>query len=279
VAGTFAEKVAGTFFVIFLYKPMHVNKLRVFFGVAMIAAAAACGGPQEAAPTPPPNAKRVDQSKTGNVSGRVTIEGTVPANAALKVEGDSYCSQRNPNGATAENFVVDNGGLENVFVYVKDGLGDYWFDVPTEPVKLDQQACRYHPHVLGIRAWQKLAISNSDDTLHNVHALAKVNPEFNKGQNVKNMVDQKVFTKPEVMVRFKCDVHGWMQAFVGVLDHPYFAVTHDGGKFELKDLPAGTYTVEAWHEKLGTMTQSVTLGEKESKELNFTFKSSAGSSN
>ena len=258
---------------------MHVNKLRVFLAGTLIVVAMGCGGQQEEAPKPPPNAKRVDQSKTGNVAGRVMVEGVVPANPPLQIEGDPYCSKQNPNGAKAENFVVDNGALENVFVYVKDGLGDYWFDVPTEPVKLDQQACRYQPHVLGIRAGQKLAISNSDDTLHNVHALASANREFNKGQHVKNMVDEKVFTKPEVMVHFKCDVHNWMHAFVGVLNHPYFAVTHDGGKFDLKDLPAGTYTVEAWHEKLGTQTQTVTLGEKDSKELNFSFKTSVASSN
>jgi len=259
---------------------MHLNELRPILAVALIALTAACGGQSdEAAAKPPADAKRVDQSTAGNVAGRITIEGAVPANPALHIEGDSYCSQQNPNGATAENFVVNNGGLENVFVYVKDGLSGYWFDVPTEPVKLDQHACRYQPHVLGVRAGQKLAIANSDDTLHNVHALAKANREFNKGQNLKNMVDEKVFTKPEVMVHFKCDVHNWMYAYVGVLDHPYFAVTHDGGKFELKGLPAGTYTVEAWHEKLGTQVQTVTLGEKDSKELNFTFKSSAAGSN
>jgi plastocyanin len=258
---------------------MYVNKLRSFFAVALIAVAIACGGPKEEVPAAPANAKRVDQSKAGAVAGRVAIEGTVPANSRLQIEGDAYCSQQNPNGATSENFVADNGGLENVFVYVKDGLGDYWFDVPAEPVKLDQQACRYKPHVLGVRAGQKLAISNSDDTLHNVHALATANREWNKGQHIKNMVDEKVFTKPEVMVRFKCDVHNWMYAYVGVLNHPYFAVTHGGGKFELKGLPAGTYTIEAWHEKLGTQTQSVTLAEKESKELTFTFKPVAASSN
>ncbi len=259
---------------------MYLNKLRPFFAVALIVAAAACGGPKDEAPAAPPaNAKRVDQSKTGDVAGYVRVEGAVPANPRLQLEGDPYCNQQNPNGAMSENFVVDNGGLENVFVYVKDGLGDYWFDTPTEQLKLDQHACRYQPHVLGVRVGQKLAISNSDDTLHNVHALAKSNREWNKGQNLKNMVDVKVFSKPEVMVHFKCDVHNWMHAYVGVLNHPYFAVTHDGGKFELKGLPAGTYTVEAWHEKLGTQTQTVTLGEKDSKEVNFTFKTPATSSN
>ena len=257
---------------------MHMNGLRCFLALAIVTAAA-CSGQKEAAPSAPPvNAKRVDQSKAGNAAGRVTIEGTVPANPPIKLDGDPYCSQQNPKGANLESFVVDNGGLDNVFVYVKDGLGDYGFDVPSEPVKLDQQGCRYRPHVLGIRVGQKLVITNDDDTLHNVHAMGTANGEWNHGQAFKNLRDEKVFTKREVMLPFKCDVHNWMQAYVGVLDHPYFAVTHDGGHFELKNLPAGTYTVEAWHEKLGTQAQTVTLGEKESKELTFTFKAGAAAS-
>jgi plastocyanin len=257
---------------------MHMNGLRCFLALAMVTVAA-CSGQKEAAPSAPPaNAKRVDQSKAGNLSGRVMIEGTVPANPPIKLDGDPYCSQQNPKGARLESFVVDDGGLENVFVYVKDGLGDYGFDVPSEPAKLDQQGCRYRPHVLGIRVGQKLVTTNDDDTLHNVHAMGKTNGEWNRAQALKNMSDDTVFTKREVMIPFKCDVHNWMQAYIGVLDHPYFAVTHDGGHFELKNLPAGTYTVEAWHEKLGTQSQTVTLGEKESKELTFTFKAAAAAS-
>jgi len=255
---------------------MKMNALRPFVAVAVLLLAAACSSEKQAAPAgPPPNAKVVDESKAGSVSGRVTFDGPVPANPPIQMSADPYCMHENPNGATLENVVVDNGGLENVFVYVKDGLGGYYFEVPTTPVKLDQKGCRYLPHVLGVRAGQPLAITNSDDTLHNVHAMPSANPEWNKGQPLKNMVDQKVFTAREVMVAFKCDVHNWMRAYAGVMDHPYFAVTHDGGTFELKHLPAGTYTVEAWHEKLGTQTQSVTIGDKESKEITFTFKAPA----
>ena len=252
---------------------MAMNGLRPFVAAAALAAAVACSGQKEAAPSAPPaNAKRVDESKAGTVVGRVAIEGTVAANAPLKLEADPYCASQNPNGAMSESYVVSNGGLENVFVYVKDGLGDYGFDVPAEPVKLDQLGCQYRPHVLGIRVGQKLVIANSDDTLHNVHSMGKANGEWNKGQALKNMSDTKVFKTREVMVPFKCDVHNWMYAYVGVMEHPYFSVSHDGGTFELKNLPAGTYTIEAWHEKLGTQTQAVTLGEKESKQLTFTFK-------
>jgi plastocyanin len=257
-----------------------MKSLRLFLAVTMVAAAMACSKEKEAPPgARPANAKHVDESKAGTVIGRVRIDGKAPANAAIKLDGDPYCASQNPTGATLENFVVDNGGLEDVFVYVKDGLGDYVFDVPPEPVKLDQQGCRYRPHVLGIRVGQKLVITNGDDTLHNVHALGKTNGEWNKGQALQNMSDQKVFKSREVMIPFKCDVHNWMYAYLGVLDHPYFAVTHDGGQFELKNLPAGTYTVEAWHAKLGTQTQSVTLADKESKELAFTFKAPAAGAN
>lgn len=255
-----------------------MNALRPF-AVAALVLAAACSGEKQAAPSgPPANAKRVDESKAGDVAGRVTIEGAVPANPQIQMSAE-YCLHENPSGAAFENFVPNSGGLENVFVYVKDGLRDYYFDVPTEPVKLDQQGCRYRPHVLGVRAGQKLAISNSDDTMHNVHALPSVNTQWNQSQALKNIVNEKVFTTREVMVPFKCDVHNWMHAYVGVMDHPYFAVTHEGGRFELKNVPAGTYTVEAWHEKLGTQTQSVTLGEKESKVITFTFKAPAPGTN
>jgi plastocyanin len=257
---------------------MAVNGLRRFVGCAAIVVAA-CSNEKQAPPSgPPPNAKVVDESKAGSVSGRVTIEGAVPPNPRIQMSADPYCAAQNPNGATFENYVVDNGGLENVFVYVSDKL-DYYFAVPTTPVKLDQKGCHYSPHVLGVRAGQTLAISNSDDTLHNVHALANANSEWNKGQALKNMVDEKVFTAREVMVPFKCDVHNWMHAYVGVMDHPYYAVTQDGGKFELKHLPAGTYTVAAWHEKLGTQTQSVTIGENETKDISFTFKAPAAGTN
>jgi plastocyanin len=194
------------------------------------------------------------------------------------MSSDPFCAREHPNGASFERFVVDNGGIENVFVYVKDGVGSYYFDVPTTPVKLDQRGCRYIPHVIGARAGQPIEIGSSDATLHNVHALARVNEEFNFALQTAGTNRTKTFTKPEVMIMFKCDVHNWMNAYVGVLDHPYFAVTEDGGKFELKNLPAGTYTVEAWHEKLGTQTQSVTLGERESKDVTFTFKTPAAGS-
>ena len=254
-----------------LVKRLHFGGFAVLMSVVVLVSG--CGGPEKApAATPPPNAKRVDASKTGNITGRVTFEGTPPANEPIPMAADPVCARENSSGATFDTVVVDNGGLENVFVYVKDGLGDYYFDVPADAVTLDQKGCRYTPHVLGLRVGQPLEIVNSDATMHNVHAVPSVNREFNFSQHVPGMKERKTFTAREVMVRFKCDVHIWMSAFAGVLDHPYFAVTANGGQFQLKGLPAGTYTVEAWHEKLGTSSQSVTVGEKEDRNITFAFK-------
>ena len=218
---------------------------------------------------------RVDAAKAGTLTGRALFDGPAPANPPIKMTADPACLRANPNGAMFDTFTVKDGGLDNVFVYVKDGLGNYYFDVPTESLKLDQQGCRYSPHVFGIRVGQPLEIVNSDSTLHNVHALAQTNPEFNFPQQIQGMKNQKTFTAREVMVKFKCDVHGWMNAYAGVLEHPFFAVTTNGGRFELKNLPAGTYTIEAWHERLGVQSEKITIGEKETKDVSFTYKPSA----
>jgi hypothetical protein len=140
-------------------------------------------------------------------------------------------------------------------------------------VVLDQKGCRYTPHVLGVQVGQPLEVLNSDPTLHNVHALPTANREFNTGQPLAGMKHTHRFSTREVMVPFKCDVHPWMRAFIGVLDHPYFGVTTADGTFRLEGLPPGTYTVEAWHETLGMQTQSVTIGAKESRDVAFSFKS------
>lgn len=245
-----------------------------------LAATFACGGgsssSESAAPKSPagaPPGKRVDTGTAGRIAGRVVFEGAAPARAPLNTSTDSNCASL---GKTIrdESVVVENGALENVFVYIKDGLGGYAFDVPSDPVELDQDGCAYVPHVLGLRVGQPLKVLNSDPTAHNVHAAASVNQQINTAQPFKGMAYTHSFPKPEVMVPFKCDIHPWMLAWVGVVEHPYFAVTARGGRFELKEVPPGTYTVEAWHEKFGTRTEKVTIGDKASKELTFTFKAS-----
>jgi plastocyanin len=252
----------------------------VAIAVAAAATAVACGGgSQDAGSSAQPaggasGGQKVDAETAGNVSGMVTLDGMAPKNEPIKMNADPVCVRENKTPQFQETYSVGSDGksLANVFVYVKDGLGNYAYDPPTGTAKIDQKECRYHPHVFGMRVGQTLEIVNSDPTLHNIHALPKANQEFNTGQPIQNMKTTHVFTMKEVMVPFKCDVHGWMNAYVGVLDHPYYAVSDASGKFDLKSLPPGTYTIEAWHEKLGAQTQSVTIGPKESKDVNFTFK-------
>ena len=255
------------------------------FVAACVAATllAACGGnstqnQQTSAPAgsgagaPAAASPAVDPAIAATVTGKVTFAGTAPAPAPIKLSSDPYCEKANP-GLTTENEIVGkDGSVGNVFVYVKDGLGTRTFTAPSEPVVMDQKGCHYAPHVLGIQVGQPLQIVNSDDTLHNVHGLPKANKEFNQGQPIQGMKMTHTFSTKEVMIPFKCDVHGWMNAWIGVLGHPYYSVTSPDGTFTLKGLPPGTYTIEAWHERLGTQTQMVTVGEKETKNLSFTFK-------
>jgi plastocyanin len=252
---------------------MGLRYLRALAAAAAVACgAAACGGGSAPAPAQAPaNAKRVDPATAGSVTGKVSYEGPAPQNPTAKLDSDPACAREHPNGMAVDAVLVSNGGLENVFVYVKDGLGNYYFETPTEAVKLDQKGCRYTPRVFGLRTGQPVEISNSDATMHTVHAMAKSNQEFNLSQPIQGIKNTKTFTAPEIMVHFKCNVHNWMDSYAGVVSHPYFAVTANGGTFEIKNLPAGTYTVEAWHEKLGTQTQTLTVGEKESRALDFRF--------
>jgi plastocyanin len=179
-----------------------------------------------------------------------------------------------PEGPTLSEVVLvgPGNGLQNVFVYVKDGLGDRTFPAPQTPVVLDQKGCKYMPHVFGVQVGQTVEILNSDPTLHNVHAVPKVNAEFNFGQPAGVPKATRTFEKPEVMVPFRCDVHGWMAAFGGVVAHPFFAVTAQDGSYEIKGLPAGTYTLEAWHERFGVQTQTVTVDGTASATAPFAFK-------
>ena len=240
--------------------------------ISLAFAAAACGTSEEAPPPPVAVSNPVDPATAGAIRGVITFEGQVPAREPINMDSDPYCTKQ-PANSTETVLVGEGSGLQNVFVYVKDGLGDRVFPVPSTAVALDQKGCRYTPHVLGIQVGQTLEILSSDNTLHNVHAIPEQNREFNKAHQLAGIRHTHVFSAREVMVPFKCNVHKWMNAYVGVLDHPFYAVTDNSGGFELMGLPPGTYTIEAWHEKLGTQTQMVTIGETQTSDVAFTFKS------
>jgi len=253
------------------------SKLIAF--AALLAATTGCGGSDSARPAstgPAPDAKKVDASTAATLTGKIVFEGAPPKNAVINMDSDPACGAAGNGDVTSESILVDNGGLRNVFVYIKDGLGNkYLYDAPTAEVTLDQKGCHYVPHVVGLRTTQSLVVLNSDSTMHNVHAMPDNNREFNQGQPVPGMKNTVTFNVPEVLIPFKCDVHAWMHAYIGAVDHPYFAVSGGGGTFELRTIPPGTYTIEAVHEKLGRQTQTVTLGDKDAKAITFTFKPAA----
>ncbi len=215
----------------------------------------------------------IDPATAGSVTGKVNFSGTAPEPELIQMDAEPTCQAKYDDGPFTETVVVnDNGTLANVFVYVKSGLEDMSFATPSEAVVLDQNGCRYEPHVLGVQTDQTLLIRNSDDVLHNIHPEPINSRSFNISQPTQGMETERTFPAAEIMVPVGCDVHGWMDSHIGVVDHPYFAVTGADGSFELPNLPPGDYVIETWHEEYGTQTQTVTVTEKETKEITFTFK-------
>ena len=207
----------------------------------------------------------------GSITGTITFEGKAPKMKPLRLDADPICVANNEIAPKKEWLILDeNKGVKNVLVFVTEGLNiDY--SPPEEPVVIDQKGCIYSPHVLGIMAGQQLDILNNDGTLHNIHALPKVNKEFNKAQPRSKKKLSVKFEKPEAPFKVKCDVHPWMGAYIGVFDHPCFAVSGDDGTYIISDLKPGEYVIEAWHEKLGSQTANVTVSDSAAHQ-NFTFK-------
>jgi plastocyanin len=236
--------------------------------------ASACSNPEPPAPTTTEPA--VDPATAASLTGRVVFDGTVPPSEVIRMDGDPKCvAAAQGEERRTEFFVSDDGkSLGNVFVYVKEGLPQRMYPVPPAPVVLDQQKCRYVPRVVGAQVGQAVEIRNSDPLLHNVHGEAAINQPFDFGQPLQGIKTTHTFTTREVMVPVKCQVHSWMRGYIGVLEHPFFAVTDGSGRFTIPQLPPGTYTIEAWHERLGTQTQQITIAAKDAKTVDFTFKAS-----
>ena len=215
-----------------------------------------------------PAATLIDPATAASVSGTVKLDGEAPKAAKIDMSQDPACKGAN----TAENVMASGGHLSNVFVYVKEGLGTRTFDVPKEAITLDQSGCRYHPHVLGVVAGQTIKIVNSDPTTHNIHPTPKDNREWNESQPPQATPLEKNFAREEIMLPVKCNQHPWMRMFVNVTKSPFFAVTGLDGKYEIKGLPPGDYTLAFVQEKLGEQTMKVTLAAKDSKTVDATFK-------
>lgn len=191
----------------------------------------------------------------GSVTGTITYNGAAPAPKKIDSSADPVCGQANPNLST-EDVVVKDGKLAHVFVYVKDGttadgkkITDFSYPTPSSAVTLDQKGCHYVPHVIGLQTNQKLSITNSDPTQHNIHPTPKSNPEWNQTQPNGAAPIEKTFARAEVLIPVKCNQHPWMKSYIGVLKHPFFSVSGEDGTYTIKGLQPGTYTVAAWHEK------------------------------
>ena len=243
-----------------------------FLFVAALLALAGCSksntGSEQPAATPKAATITVDAATAGMISGVVTLKGQPPKMKPLDMTADPGC----PTGPQPAEVVVANAGkLANVFVYVKEGLPQGSFAVPSEPLVLDQKGCRYNPHMLGIMAGQPLKITNTDTADHNIHDMPSNNPTFNESQMPTDKPVTKKFANAEMMIPVQCNQHPWMRAYINVMSHPYFAVSGPDGSFEIKNLPPGEYTIAVVHERFGEQTMKVKVGPKENAKAAFVY--------
>ena len=213
-------------------------------------------------------AAQVDPATVGTISGVVNFAGTPPAPTAIDMSEEAACASAYPDGAMSQEVLVQNGRLGSVFVRLTGVSGA---PAASGNVTLDQENCRYDPHVLGVQTNQPLVITNSDDLLHNINTTPTENRGFNISQPRAGMESTQRFQFPEVMIPVRCDVHGWMHAYIGVVEHPYFATSGADGTFTIANVPAGDYTIEAWHEEYGTMTANVTVTAQGTAEVAFDY--------
>jgi plastocyanin len=224
--------------------------------------------------------RKIDAATTGSITGKVALDGQPPPFKPIDMSAEPYCEKLNTAPVFPQQVVTrDASGLANVVVYVKDFPADFIVDAPSGPVTLSQHGCMYDPHVIALRVGQQLEIRNDDQATHNVLAMPERNAKWNRSQTPGAAPLEEVFTVPELAIPLRCNVHPWMKSYVFVFSHPYYAVTGEDGQFELKNLPPGTYTVEAWQEKYGKQDATITVGPKESKAVDLKFNANDGAGN
>jgi len=222
---------------------------------------------------PKPVYFKVDPSTAGAISGTVHWNGPRPSPVPIDMSDDPACVAANKGKVYDQSVLLGkHKEVENAFVYIKSGLEGKTFAPPSTAVTIDQRGCWFHPRILGVQTGQEVDIVNSDPVTHNIHPMAHTNREWNHSQGPGDSPLHRRFLKPEIMIPVKCNIHSWMHEYIGVLDHPYFAVTTTDGTFTLPNLPPGTYTIALWHEKLGTQEQQVTVPPHGSQVVNFDLK-------
>jgi hypothetical protein len=267
--------------------------LVLVIALSLLALGSACGGGSTTTNSPSSGSDATATASpysgpTGTISGIISFNGTPPAPKKIDTTADAACGKANPNLMTDDTIVKD-GKLANVFVYIKEGtveggkkIGDYAWSTPTTAVQLDQKGCHYSPHVLGVQTNQKISITNSDQTQHNIHPTPKLNQEWNQTQANGAPPIEKTFTRAEVLIPVKCNQHPWMKAYIGVLRTPFFKVSGEDGAYTIQGVPPGTYTVVAWREggANGTeKTMQVTVPANGAATADFAFGEAATSSN
>jgi len=216
---------------------------------------------------------KVDPATAGVLTGAGRFTGKRPPRKPIDMSGDPACVEAHHGRAYDDSLAVNShGDLANAFVYIKSGLEGKEFEIPAAPVTIDQRGCAFNPRVLGVEAGQTVRIGNSDPVTHNIHPLAEINREWNHSQGAGDQPIDRRFPRPEVMIRVKCNIHSWMRAFIGVVSHPYFAVTGPDGSYQIRNVPPGEYTLAAWHETLGTEERKITVTSSGTIETDFTFK-------
>jgi plastocyanin len=215
---------------------------------------------------------KVDPSTAGSLSGSIRYMGPRPRPKLVDMSNEPACVDANHAKVYEDSLVVGpHDGLANAFVYIKLGLEGKTFAPAQTHVIIDQKGCWFRPHVLGMQTGRTLQIINSDPVTHNIHPMPQVNREWNHSQGAGDPPMNHKFAKAEVMIPVKCNIHSWMHAYVGVLDHPYFAVTKEDGKFAIGNLPPGTYTLAVWTQTLGTQQQTITVAPGGNARVDFTF--------
>lgn len=248
---------------------------RASYLVTGILLASLVSGCHKSAPAPAaqPAFTKIDPATAGSVSGTISFKGDAPAQIPIDTTQDPACTLTDPTPFASEQYIVHNGDLANVYIYVQSGLGDRVYAAPVTPVILDQKGCHYIPHVLAVMAGQPVEVHTSDMTMHNVHPepTLPANHESDITQAPMGQPVRMLFSQPEAMIPVRCNNHPWMEAFINVAPNPFFAISDADGHYQIQGLPPGTYKLTAVHEKLGEKTTTITVATHAATTADFSF--------